>query len=81
MGPTEEADHQYMANGEGTGGSGNPSTFFVVLIALVSCQVNMAAAETYWIYVPDPPVVNPATWTGEPVPVFSNNTHMVGGEI
>ncbi|KAK1346818.1 hypothetical protein QTO34_000678 [Cnephaeus nilssonii] len=48
-------------------------------MALVSCQVSMAEAETYWTYVPDPPMANPATWTGDSVPVFTNNTNMVGG--
>ncbi|KAK1335275.1 hypothetical protein QTO34_004860 [Cnephaeus nilssonii] len=55
-----------------------PSNLFLAMMALVSCQVSMAAAETYWTYVPDPPVVNPATWTGESVPVFTNNTNVVG---
>ncbi|KAK1346582.1 hypothetical protein QTO34_000439 [Cnephaeus nilssonii] len=49
------------------------------MLILVSFQVSMAAAETYWTYVPDPPVVNPATWTRESVPVFTNNAKIVGG--
>ncbi|KAK1337780.1 hypothetical protein QTO34_002414 [Cnephaeus nilssonii] len=55
-----------------------PSNLFLAMMALVSCQVSMAAAETYWTYVPDPPVINPATWTRQSVPVFTNNTNMVG---
>lgn len=37
-----------------------------------------AEEQTYWAYVPDPPILHPAVWEGPEVPVYVNNTHVLG---
>lgn len=36
---------------------------FVDMLALLSYQVSRVHGETYWTYVPGPPLVHPAVWT------------------
>lgn len=35
--------------------------------------------ETYWTYFPDPSIVQPATWNGGSIPIFTNHSAMIGG--
>lgn len=34
--------------------------------------------QTYWAYVPDPPILHPAVWDGPEIPVYVNDTKALG---
>ncbi|XP_074190068.1 uncharacterized protein LOC109456786 [Rhinolophus sinicus] len=34
--------------------------------------------QTYWAYVPDPPILHPAVWDGPEIPVYVNDTQALG---
>lgn len=51
-----------------------PEHLFLALLAVVSLQVPLISAETYWAYVPDPPILHPAPWDGPSVRIFVNDT-------
>lgn len=68
---------EQMVNQQGN--TKSPATMLVVMLALLSCQVSNVLGEAYWTYFPDPPLVRPAVWTGESIPIFANDTHMMGG--
>ena len=59
----------------------NPETKFVAMMAIVARQVCCRTGESYWAYLPDPPVANPASWASPSIPVFTNDTRVVGGDI
>ncbi|XP_071467345.1 endogenous retrovirus group K member 113 Env polyprotein-like isoform X1 [Marmota flaviventris] len=56
-----------------------PVMMVATVIALLGCQVKGDQVDTYWTYFPDPPLVHPAVWTGESIPVFTNDSFMMGG--
>lgn len=35
-------------------------------------------AEVFWTYLPNPPLLHPVTWQDPPVPVYVNNTKILG---
>ncbi|KAF6390335.1 hypothetical protein mRhiFer1_007905 [Rhinolophus ferrumequinum] len=39
---------------------------------------NAEEDQTYWAYVPDPPILHPAVWDGSEIPVYVNDTHALG---
>ena len=62
-----------------------PENLFVAMLALLTIQAscslpNAYAQESYWAYVPDPPLFHPATWDYEEVKVVTNNSLAMGGE-
>ncbi|XP_058435538.1 endogenous retrovirus group K member 19 Env polyprotein-like [Marmota monax] len=56
-----------------------PVLMVATVIALLGCQVKGNQIDTYWTYFPDPPLVHPDVWTGESIPVFTNDSFMMGG--
>nr|XP_040124994.1 spindle and kinetochore-associated protein 2 isoform X2 [Ictidomys tridecemlineatus]XP_040124995.1 spindle and kinetochore-associated protein 2 isoform X2 [Ictidomys tridecemlineatus] len=56
-----------------------PVLMVATVIALLGCQVKGNQTDIYWTYFPDPPLVHPAVWTGESIPVFINDSFMMGG--
>ncbi|XP_064221661.1 endogenous retrovirus group K member 19 Env polyprotein-like [Aotus nancymaae] len=76
-----EASQLIMENGQ----SHTPSTLFLAMIAILSCQTNTQAqaqplpdSQVLWAYVPDPPVLRPVTWNDPSFPVYLNNTSVLG---
>ena len=59
--------------------SKNPETTFVAMMAIVARQVCCRTGKSYWAYLPDPPVANPASWASPSIFVFTNDTRVVGG--
>lgn len=37
-----------------------------------------ASGESYWAYVPSPPMLHPVTWEDGRVPIYTNNTQVMG---
>ncbi|XP_037693316.1 uncharacterized protein LOC119534829 isoform X2 [Choloepus didactylus] len=56
-----------------------PSTLFIAMLAVISCQVSLSEAATYWAYMADPPFLQPATWEDVNIPIYNNNTALLGG--
>ncbi|XP_059944247.1 uncharacterized protein LOC132482995 [Mesoplodon densirostris] len=50
-----------------------PVTLFLGMLATISCVPSVNAA-TYWAYVPDPPLLQPISWSEAEFPVFYNDT-------
>lgn len=48
-----------------------------LLMGLLNLQAT-ADEQTYWAYVPDPPILHPAMWDGPEVPVYVNDTSTLG---
>lgn len=48
-----------------------------LLMGLIAFS-NARDDQTYWAYVPDPPILHPAVWDGPEVPVYVNDTHALG---
>ena len=49
-----------------------PVTLFLAMLATISCVPSVNAA-TYWAYVPDPPLLQPISWSEAEFPVFYND--------
>ena len=50
------------------------ATMLVAMLALLNCQGGKVHGET-WPSFPHPPLVHPVMWTGDAIPIFTNNTH------
>ncbi|XP_069396405.1 endogenous retrovirus group K member 6 Env polyprotein [Delphinus delphis] len=50
-----------------------PITLFLAMLATISCVPSVNAA-TYWAYVPDPPLLQPISWSEAKFLVFYNDT-------
>ncbi|KAM7099542.1 endogenous retrovirus group K member 25 Env polyprotein-like [Molossus nigricans] len=53
-----------------------PANLLLAMMAVVTCQVNIAYAEnfTYWAYVPNPPLLQAVVWGDISVPVCTNDS-------
>ena len=57
-----------------------PMGMFVAMLAVLACQPRPSSAEkVHWAYLPDPPSFQPVDWMNEPIRVFVNDTHLLGG--
>lgn len=55
-----------------------PFSLFLAFLALMA-QTGPASAEgIYWAYVPDPPLLHPLGWGIRNVPVYNNDTQVLG---
>ena len=53
---------------------------FVAMLAVLACQPRPTSAEkVHWAYLPNPPSFQPVDWMNEPIRVFVNDTHLLGG--
>lgn len=66
-----------MVHYQGT--SKNPENMSVAMLAIPTCQVCSCRGEAYWAYLPDPPMASPASWESPSIPVFTNDTWVLGG--
>ena len=39
--------------------------------------IEKSQIETYWAYVPYPPILHPAVWEGKEIAVTVNNIHLL----
>ena len=59
---------------------GTLMVMFVAMLAVLACQPRPSSAEkVHWAYLPNPPSFQPVDWMNEPIPVFVNDTHLLGG--
>lgn len=58
-----------------------PKQLFLAMLAIITIQASVAQTETqsFWTFFPNPPALHPVTWDGTGVPVFVNNTRILGG--
>lgn len=55
-------------------------TVFLAMLAVIACQViGLNASHVYWAYIPEPPVLFPATWQEDVVETVSNSSMLLGG--
>lgn len=67
---TQEAQANLQQGGRAT----DPASMFLMMLALISNQVNFASLEkVYWAYVPDPPLIRAVRWEDQAVPVYVSN--------
>lgn len=64
-----------------------PETVFIAILALLTVQVSSAPLpmnnlinNTYWAYVPSPPLFHLASWDGEEIQVSSRYFEIMGGD-
>lgn len=48
-----------------------------ILILVLLMTIQRCQSETYWAYVPDPPILHPATWEGKEIVVAINDTRLL----
>ena len=57
-----------------------PMVMFVAMFAVLACQPRPSRTEkVHWAYLPNPPSFQPVDWMNEPIRVFVNDTHLLGG--
>ena len=57
-----------------------PMVMFMAMLAVLACQLRPSSAEkVHWAYLPNPPSFQPVDWMNEPIRVFVNDTHLLGG--
>ena len=49
-----------------------------ILVLMLKMIIQRSQIETYWAYVPDPPVLYPAVWDGKETVVTANDTRLFG---
>ena len=59
---------------------GTLMVMFVATLAVLACQLRHSSTErVHWAYLPNPPSFQPVDWMNEPIRVFVNDTHLLGG--
>jgi hypothetical protein len=55
--------------------------FFLAMLAIISLQVGGSVTQTqqHWTFIPYPPLLQAATWKGPNIPVYTNDSELVGG--
>ena len=57
-----------------------PMVMFVAMLSVLACQPWPSSTEkVHWAYLPNPPSFQPVDWMNEPICVFVNDTHLLGG--
>jgi hypothetical protein len=64
----------------GTGLTGSPMAFFLAMQAIITLQVSDSVSQTqqHWTFIPHPPLLQMATWKGQNIPVYTNDSELVG---
>lgn len=71
---TQEAERIVQHSGQKL----TPSTLFLAMLAVISCQVT-TANYTYWTYIPNPPLLQAISWGEAEVIVYTNETQWMPG--
>ncbi|KAF4023394.1 hypothetical protein G4228_015002 [Cervus hanglu yarkandensis] len=56
----------------------SPTSILISLLLLLN-QISSMEASIFWAYVPDPPLLQPVGWEMSSVPVYVNDTILLGG--
>nr|ABI50237.1 envelope glycoprotein [Jaagsiekte sheep retrovirus] len=56
-----------------------PTNILIMLLLLLQ-RIQNGAAATFWAYIPDPPMLQSLGWDKETVPVYVNDTSLLGGK-
>ncbi|KAB0338691.1 hypothetical protein FD754_024404 [Muntiacus muntjak] len=56
----------------------SPTSILISLLLLLN-QISSMEASVFWAYVPDPPLLQPVGWEMSSVPVYVNDTILLGG--
>ena len=57
-----------------------PMVMFVGMLAVLACQPRPSSEEkVHWAYLPNPPSFQSVHWMNEPIRVFANDSHLLGG--
>jgi hypothetical protein len=66
---------------KGAGLTGSPMAFFLAVLAIFTLQVSGSVTQTQqlWTFLPCPPLLQEATWKGPNIPVYANDSELVGG--
>ena len=54
-------------------------TSILISLLLLLNQISSMNADVFWAYVPDPPLLQPVGWEISFVPVYVNETVLLGG--
>nr|AAF22166.1 envelope protein [Ovis aries] len=56
-----------------------PTNILIMLLLLLQ-RIQNGAAAAFWAYIPDPPMIQSLGWDKETVPVYVNDTSLLGGK-
>ena len=56
-----------------------PTNILIMLLLLLQ-RIQNGAATAFWAYIPDPPTIQSLGWDKEVVPVYVNDTSLLGGK-
>ena len=57
-----------------------PMVMFVAVLSVLACQPWPSSTEkVHWAYLPNPPSFQSVDWMNEPIRIFVNDTHLLGG--
>nr|ABV71132.1 envelope glycoprotein [Ovis aries] len=56
-----------------------PTNILIMLLLLLQ-RIQNGAAAAFWAYIPDPPMIQSLGWDKEIVPVYVNDTSLLGGK-
>ena len=57
-----------------------PVVMFMAMLAVLACQPRPSSTEkVHCAYLPNPPSFQPIDWMNEPICIFVNDTHLLGG--
>ncbi|KAB0381923.1 hypothetical protein FD755_003840 [Muntiacus reevesi] len=56
----------------------SPTSILISLLLLLN-QISSMEASVFWAYIPDPPLLQPVGWEMSSVPVYVNDTILLGG--
>ena len=56
-----------------------PTNILIMLLLLLQ-RIQNGAAAAFWAYIPDPPTIQSLGWDKEVVPVYVNDTSLLGGK-
>nr|CAA77120.1 env protein [Jaagsiekte sheep retrovirus] len=74
-----EALMPYAWNGAHVQPPVTPTNILIMLLLLLQ-RVQNGAAAAFWAYIPDPPMIQSLGWDREIVPVYVNDTSLLGGK-
>ena len=57
-----------------------PEFIFLAILSLIAAQTVAVSGESYWAYIPKPPLIHPVGWLdSDYIKVLTNDTDLLGG--
>ena len=57
-----------------------PEFIFLAILSLIAAQSTVTYGESYWAYIPKPPLIHPVGWLDpDHIKVLTNDTDLLGG--